>query len=243
MPTRQLLLLSNSRDAQGRFLHYPREAIRDHLGPDARITFVPYAGVTVSLDDYVARVREAVAGLGYQIHSVHETDDPAGAIRDADAIAVGGGNTFQLLRRMYETGLLDAIRERVAAGVPYVGWSAGSLITCPTIRTTNDMPIVEPPSLSALGLMRFQINAHYTDFHAPGFQGETRVQRLTEFLELNREAVVVALPEGTMLRVQDERVTFLGDVDGYIFRHGRAREQIAPGTDLHVESDLAGAAR
>jgi dipeptidase E len=212
MPTRRLLLLSNSSDPAGNYLRHPAAEIRDLLGDAVRtVAFVPFAGVTIGWDDYAARTAAALEALGYALAPVHRAADPAAAVRGADAVAVGGGNTFHLLRALYAHGLLDAIRARVAAGVPYLGWSAGSVVACPTMRTTNDMPIVEPPSLDALGLVPFQINAHYTDAHPAGFRGETRAQRLAEFVAANPGVPVVGLPEGTMLRVRDDDVRLVGE--------------------------------
>jgi len=230
---RRLLLLSNSRDAAGNYLQHPRAVLRDFLGP--RVTaalFVPFAGVTVSFEEYAARARIPFAEMGYELRSVHAERDPAAAVREAEAIVVGGGNTFHLLARLYDAGLLDPIRERVGAGVPYVGWSAGSVVACPTIRTTNDMPIVEPPSLAALGLVPFQINAHFTDFHPPGFQGETRRERLAEFVAANPGVPVIGLPEGTLLRVEGDDGTLLGDLRAPVFRHGYATVEYQPGDSI-----------
>ncbi|MEJ7809944.1 MAG: dipeptidase PepE [Gemmatimonadaceae bacterium] len=207
----RLLLLSNSTDAAGRYLEWPRAHLRDFLGPSVReVLFVPFAGVSISWDAYAERVRGAVEGAGYRLAAAHQAPDAVTAVNQADAIAIGGGNTFYLLARLYDTGLLAAIRDRVRGGTPYVGWSAGSVVACPTIRTTNDMPIVEPPSLAALGLVPFQINAHYTDFHPPGFRGETRAERLAEFVTANPGVPVLGLPEGTLLRVEGSDMRVLG---------------------------------
>jgi dipeptidase E len=231
--SRRLLLLSNSRDVAGNYLRHPRQEIRDFLGDRVRsVLFVPYAGVTVAPDDYVARARPPFGEMGYDLASIHDAGDARRAVRDAQAIVVGGGNTFHLLAALYREGLLDAIRERVLAGAPYVGWSAGSVVACPTIRTTNDMPIVEPPSLAALGLVSFQINAHYTDFHPPGFQGETRAERLAEFLVVNPGVPVIGLREGTMLRVEGDDVRLLGAARAVLFRAGREPGEYAPGSSL-----------
>jgi len=211
MPARRLLLLSNSTDPQGEFLRWAEDHLQAHLGTaGGELAFVPYAVVSASHDVVTARVSGAMARLGWRVRSVHDVDDPAALIRESDAIAVSGGNTFQLLASLYANALLDPIRERVAAGTPYVGWSAGSVVACPTMRTTNDMPIVEPPSLGALGLVAFQINAHYTDFHPPGFRGETRAERLAEFVALNPGVPVLGLPEGTMVRVRGTDARVLG---------------------------------
>ena len=140
--------------------------------------------------------------------------------KTAGAIVVGGGNTFCLLDRLYKHGLLELIRKRVLEGVPYVGWSAGSNVACPTIRTTNDMPIVEPPSLNALGLIPFQINPHYTDATLPNHGGETRAERLAEFLEMNPGMTVIGLQEGSMLKVEGDGIELLGTKAAKVFRKG-----------------------
>jgi dipeptidase E len=220
--SRRLLLLGNSRDEQGRYLHHAREPIGALFGGVRRALFVPFAGVTVSWDEYAARVAEALSAVGVEVEPLHERGDMAAAVREAEGIVVGGGNTFHLLARLYEApggggGLLDALRGRVAEGVPYLGWSAGSVVACPTIRTTNDMPIVEPPHLAALGLVGFQINAHFTDAHPAGFQGETRRERLAEFVAANPDVPVVGLPEGSMLRVDGPDVALLGPHDAALF--------------------------
>src|SRR5438067_5668618 len=151
-----LILLSNSRDAEGRYLYHCRDALAALLQGVKRITFVPYASVIASWDSYVTKVCDALAPLGVSVEGVHTRDDPAAAVRDAEALAVGGGNTFHLLKHLQETGVLAAVRESALAGVPYFGWSAGAVICAPTIRTTNDMPIVEPPNgLGALGILPF----------------------------------------------------------------------------------------
>ena len=212
MPTRRLLLLSNSTDAAGNYLLHAREAIRALLGDAVEtVLFVPFAGVTTPWDAYAARAGAAFGDAGYGLAAVHDAPSPVQAVRGAQAIVVGGGNTFHLLRALYGTGLVAAIRERVlGAGVPYIGWSAGAVIAAPTMRTTNDMPIVEPPTLDALALVPFQINAHYTVAHPPGFRGETRAERLAEFVAANPGVPVVGLPEGTMLRVEGSDVRLHG---------------------------------
>ena len=147
---KRLLLLSNSTNFGEPFLQYPIKTIRQFLGSAvSEALFVPYAGVRISFSDYLVRVRERFLEIGIAVKSVHETENPAAAVETAKAVVVGGGNTFCLLDRLYKHGLLELIRKRVLEGVPYVGWSAGSNVACPTIRTTNDMPIVEPPSLNA----------------------------------------------------------------------------------------------
>jgi dipeptidase E len=226
-----ILLLSNSSSPAGWLVH-ATEWIRAALGDARSVAFVPFAGVTIDWDDYTDRLADALAPLAVEVVGVHRTADAALAVAAADAVMVGGGNTFALLREMYERRLIEAIRERTAVGAPYVGWSAGSNVAGPTIRTTNDMPIVEPPSLDALGLVPFQINPHYTAATIPGHGGESRDERLAEFVELNPGVTVAGLPEGSALRVDGARVTRLGNGPVRLFRHG------SKPTDV-FESDLS----
>ncbi len=228
----RLLLLSNSTNPGEPYLAWPLPHLRDFLGTASRIFFVPYAGVRMSADAYVAAVRDALAPLGVAVAGAHETRNPAAELERADAVAVGGGNTFHLLARLYATGLLEPVRERVRAGLPYIGWSAGANVACPTIMTTNDMPIVEPTSFAALGLVPFQINPHYTEARLPNHGGETRPERIAEFLEVNRAARVVGLREGTGLRLEGERLTLVGSAPALVFRHGAAAREAGPGADL-----------
>jgi len=232
---KRLLLLSNSTNFGEPFLEYPIRTIQQFLGSAvSEVLFVPYAAVRLSFADYAARVRERFSEIGISIISLHETENPASAVDRADAIVVGGGNTFCLLDRLYRQGLVARIRDRVLEGVPYVGWSAGSNVVCPTIKTTNDMPIVEPTSLSALDLVPFQINPHYTDATLPNHGGETRAERLTEFLEMNPSMTVIGLREGTMLRVEDEKIELLGDKPARFFRKGHELIEPAPGDSLQL---------
>ncbi len=212
-----LLLLSNSTSPGRPYLAHARDWIGEALAGARRVAFVPYAAVTFSYDEYVARVREALDGLDLEIAGVHAHERPADAIAEADAVMVGGGNTFHLLRESHRHGLVEAVRQRVDRGAPYVGWSAGANLAGPTIRTTNDMPIVEPPTLDALGLVPVQINPHYTDAHPAGHQGETRAQRLAEFVAANPGRPVVGLPEGTAVRIADGVATLLGDGRARVF--------------------------
>ena len=235
-----LLLLSNSTSPGRPYLSHAREWIADAVGGAGRVAFVPYAAVTFSYDDYARRVAEALDGLGLEVVGVHTARRPAQAIAEADAVFVGGGNTFHLLRACYEHGLVDAVRARVAAGAPYVGWSAGANLACPTIRTTNDMPVVEPPSLDALGLVPVQINPHYTDAHPDGHQGETRAQRLAEFVAANPGAPVVGLPEGTALRVDGADVRVLGGAGARVFDAASPEgRRAAPGEVEALVADTA----
>jgi dipeptidase E len=226
----RLLLLSNSTNYGGTFLGHAGNTIRDFFGEDVgEVLFVPYAAVRFPFDAFAAKVGERFGPLGYDVRPIDREADPVAAVERAEAIAVGGGNTFQLLQRLYDGALLDPIRERVRAGMPYAGWSAGSNVASPTIRTTNDMPIVEPPSFAALGLVPFQINPHYTDAAIPDHGGETRKERLLEFIAANPDMPVVGLREGTTIRVDGTRMTLLGERPAVVFRAGREPWEVAPG--------------
>jgi dipeptidase E len=230
MTNKRLLLISNGSELVGdnpsEFFH---SALRAFLGSSVRrVLFVPFAAVARTEDEYAERVRRHFGPSGYQVESLHEAADARAAVEDADAIAVGGGNTFKLLRGLYDAGVVELVRERVEAGMSYVGWSAGSNVACPTIRTTNDMPIVEPPSFDALGLVPFQINPHYTDYHPPGHMGETRDERLAEFVHVNPGVRVIGIREGTMLRVEGEEIKLLGGKPARYFVKGEEPRDVAP---------------
>lgn len=230
----KLLLLSNSTLPGEPFLQWPRAHIKDFLGGAKKVAFVPFAAVTMDLDDYAHAVGKAFEEMGYELHSVHAQQDPVKTLDECDAIAVGGGNSFQLLRQLYSTGTIRAIKERVRKGTPYIGWSAGSNVACPTIMTTNDMPITEPPSLRAMHLVPFQINPHYTDQRIPGHGGEGRDQRLEEYLALHQNMTVAGLREGSLLRAEGRTVTLEGK-DMRIFRHGAEPVEVLAGTVLKVD--------
>jgi dipeptidase E len=234
MSRQRLLLLSNSVNYGQGYLEHARTLIKEFLGARVnRVLFIPYAGVTRSFDEYAAAVRLPFEEMGYELDSIHEASDAESAVRSAEAIAVGGGNTFQLLRWLYEANLIESIRARAREGTPYMGWSAGSNVACPTIKTTNDMPVVEPPGFNALNLIPFQINPHYTDASLTGHSGETREQRIAEFTILNRDVYVVGLREGSTLRIEAGEVKLLGDKEARIFVAGAQAEEYAPGDSLN----------
>ncbi len=206
------------------------DEVRDFLGATHRVLFVPYA--IHDLDDYLEKVRGLMEPWGFTVDSTHETDDPQAAIADAEAIFVGGGNTFRLLDRCIAMDLMDPIRERVAAGVPYMGSSAGSNMASPTIMTTNDMPIVYPPTFEALDLIPFQINPHYVDTDPEStHKGETREQRLNEYHEMN-ELFVLGLREGSLVRREGDEVELRGTIGARLFRQGQEAEEYVPGDRL-----------
>lgn len=230
----RLLLMSNSMKEGCGYLEFVRPYMGDFLGRRiGRVLFLPYAAVTRSPDDYVAAVAPTFAALGCEVDGLHGHADPVEAVERAEAIVVGGGNTWALLRRVHELRLTAPIVARVSAGVPYVGWSAGANLACPTIKTTNDMPIVDPLGLEALGLVPFQINPHYFDTHPPGFKGETREQRLLEFVELNPRVWVAGLRENTLFRVEGGDIRLLGDdLTCRLFRRGEPAREVGQHADL-----------
>ena len=219
----QLLLLSNAKTTGTGYLEWARDALRSFLGDGARsILFVPYAAVTKSYDQYVDDITPVFADhLGLEIVGAHARSDPVAALAGVDAVVVGGGNTWMLHRLMREQGLIDAVRAAVLDGLPYVGWSAGTNMACPTIMTSNDMVIVDPLDYHALDLIPFQINPHYLHGNPPGFFGETRETRIREYLEVNPQMTVVGLPEGMGLRVDGGAIGVIGrDEPLRIFRRG-----------------------
>jgi dipeptidase E len=198
----------------------------------SNIIFIPYAAVTFSYEDYEAKVNEALAEIGIQVTSIHRFANVLEAIENADAIVVGGGNTWQLVKVLQEKELMKAIRRKTKNGTPFIGWSAGSNIACPTLRTTNDMPIVEPKKFKTLKLVPFQINPHYLDEHPENHAGETREQRIEEFIAINRDTCVVGLREGTMLLVEDGKMTMHGNRTARIFKYGETPVELTNGDDF-----------
>lgn len=214
-----LLLISSSKADNTPYLEHAQHWLKDQVGK-RELLFIPYAGVTMTHAEYTQRVREALAPAGIKVRGIESFADPVAAVEQAEAVAVGGGNTFVLLATLYQQGLIDPIRRRVKQGMPYAGWSAGSNIAGLSIRTTNDMPIVQPPSFTALNLVPFQLNPHYTDYQPPGHHGETRDMRLAEFMVKDRHAAVLAIREGSALRINEGRMSLLGNKDGVVFRSG-----------------------
>ncbi len=227
-----LLLISNSTNAGEPYLQYPIKKIGEFLCGTKEVLFIPYAAVTFSWDEYEAKVAARFAEIGVSVRSIHHFDSPCEAVLAAEAICVGGGNTFSLTRSMQELGLVDAIAARVKAGAKYVGWSAGSNVTCPTLCTTNDMPIVEPLSFKLMGLIPFQINPHYLDANPEGHAGETREQRILEYIAANPSIYVAGLREGCMLEYRDGAMELIGARPMRIFKCGEPTRELNPGEDI-----------
>ena len=229
MKNMRLLLFSNSTNSGQEYLEYPMPYISDFLGREKlNCVFIPYAGVSLSYDDYTQKVRQKFESIGHEIISVHEDIDPAGLLENADVIVVGGGNTWQLLKKIQEEGLIDVVKRKALNGDPYIGWSAGSNMACPTIRTTNDMPIVQPHDFHSFDLIPFQINPHYLDENPDGHAGETREARIEEFIEVNRNLYVLGLRESTLLRIEGTELMLLGARNARLFRYGEEPKELKP---------------
>lgn len=228
----RLLLISNSTNAGEAYLQHPKEEIMRFLKDVKKVLFIPYAAVSFSFDEYEKKVQLKFSEMGIEVESIHHSKFPKKSVQDAEAIVVGGGNTFRLLKMIHQFDLIEAIRFKVLSGTPYVGWSAGSNIACPTICTTNDMPITEPDNFSALNLVRFQINPHYIDTHPAGHAGETREERIMEFLEMDPYVYVVGLREGTMILLENVKLTLKGPKPARIFKKGIPAKEYYPGDDL-----------
>ena len=237
----RLLLISNSTNPGEPYLDYPKNNIKSFLGSShVKALFIPYAAVTFSYDEYEAKVAERFHETGHDIVSIHRMKDPVKAVSEAPVIVIGGGNTWKLLKNVQDKGLIETIRKKVLDGTPYIGWSAGSNLACPTIKTTNDMPIVEPESFNALNLIPFQINPHYLDANPSGHAGETREQRIEEFIEANPGLHVVGLREGTMILRENEKLTLIGSRNVRIFLNGNLPAELAPTDDLSFLLNRAG---
>jgi dipeptidase E len=225
----RLLLLSNSTAPGMRYLEHAMDAVLELFADVRRLLFVPFA--LADHEAYTAQVAEAMAAFGVEVVGAHR-DDPIASLDSAQAVFVGGGNTFRLLKQLHERRLLAPIRDRVRHGTVYIGSSAGTNVACPSIRTTNDMPIVAPPTFEAAGLVPFQINPHYLDPVA-GFthMGETREERILQFLEEN-DVPVLGLREGAWVRRVDSSLVLGGTTDARLFRRGAEPAEVSPGADL-----------
>jgi dipeptidase E len=227
---KRILLLSSSSVSGSNSLDYAEEVIHEFFGDTKRVLFFPYA--LADRASYFARVEERLGRMGYKVEGIHEASSPGAAIEKAEAVFVGGGNTFRLLKTMYDLDLLGVLRDRVEAGAAYLGSSAGSNLACPTICTTNDMPIVEPPSFAALGLIPMQINPHYLDPDPNStHMGETREERILQFLEEN-ETPVIGLREGAWLRLERGEGRLGGTNGARLFQRDAAPRELRAGATV-----------
>ena len=230
---RRLLLISNSTLHGGGYLDHAEARIRAILGAIPRVLFVPHA--LHDRDEYAARARARLGAMGYAVDSMNDAADPAAALMRATALFIGGGNTFRLLDCLHRMGLVDGIRRRVFEGLPFIGSSAGAIVAGPSLKTTKDMPIVQPPGFDALALVPFQISPHYLDPDpASTHMGETQEERILQFHEEN-DARVVGLREGSMLCIEDSgggTVVLEGRTAARIFEKGRPPVEAPPGSRL-----------
>ncbi len=238
---KKLLLISNSTNPGEPYLGWPKPYIKEFLERYSvtEVVFIPFAGVSlskVSLDDsydvYAQRVASVFEEFGVKIISIHRCSEPVKSITSAQAIAVGGGNTFHLVHQLHVRGLMEPIRECAMNGMPYMGWSAGSNVACPSLMTTNDMPIIMPPSFNAMNLVPFQINPHYLDKNPEGHGGETREDRINEFLVINPNVTVVGLREACLLELREGKLLHRGSRQLRLFRSNTAPIELEAETDV-----------
>lgn len=216
----KVLAFSSSRVGGGGFLEKAMPVIVDFIGnKQLKIAFVPFASVHKDYEEYGNMVKQVFASLPYTINTVLPSNAKT-VSENADVIMIGGGNTFKLLHDIYDLDLFELINNKIKKGSPYIGWSAGANITGRGISTTNDMPIIQPRSFTSFGFFPFQINPHYVNLIVEGHHGETRDQRIEEFLTLNPGIPVIGLPEGTSLRLKDDTLNFIGEKEGVLFENG-----------------------
>ena len=234
MELKKILALSSSRSGNSGYLENALPLIKSFLGSEPlKIAFVPFASVETA-EDYLLKVKNALISLPHTIQAVPRENQHA-LLDQCNCIMVGGGNTFKLLYDLYDLDILDSLRKTLMSGTPYVGWSAGSNILGTSIHTTNDMPIIQPPSFEALGALPFLINPHYINEIKEGFHGETRDMRLEEFLKIKPEARVCALPEGSALTLKNDYLSYSGGTIGFVLQNANGhldKKEILPGADL-----------
>ncbi len=227
------LLFSNSTKSGEEYLSYTLPYINEFsINTSRKAVFIPYAAITVSYNDFLKAVAQKLSVVDISISSIHLSENPYKTLEQASLIIIGGGNTFQLISCLQKLNLLQIIREKVLNNTPYIGWSAGSNVTCPTICTTNDMPVVEPESFNALSLVPFQINPHYTDSVLPNHSGETREMRIREFIEINRQVYVAGLREESMFWIDGNKIQLRGDKSCRIFKFGIEPKEYNPNEDF-----------
>jgi dipeptidase E len=228
--TKRVLSISNSTLYGSGYLDHAEVEIREFLGDVSRVLFVPYA--LYDRDAYASTARERFQRMGYKLNSIHTSANPQAAVAEAEVVFIGGGNTFRLLKALYDFGVLDPIRKRVNKGMLYIGSSAGSNVAGPTIKTTKDKPIVQPPSFDALGLVPFQISPHFQDPDPNSrHMGETQEERILQFIEEN-DTPVAGLREGAMVRVENGATILKGSSGARIFRKGLQPVETTPGQRL-----------
>lgn len=230
---KNIIIASTSTLHNEGYLDYLLETLQIHFKDCKTILFIPYSRPSgISHEEYTANVALAFAKINIGVKGIHEFDNPAEAIQNAEGIFTGGGNTFVLVSQLYKNKIMDVLAETVKKGTPYLGTSAGSNICGMTIQTTNDMPIVYPPSFQALGLIPFNLNAHYLDADLQSkHMGETRETRIKEFHAYN-SLPVLGLREGSWLNVKGEKITLEGNLSARLFRQNQLAEELESGSDL-----------
>ena len=228
------LLISASSYQDTGYLRHCKNWVKDFLGESGKeeILFIPYAGVRRSNDEYEQKVIDRLKNKN--IKSIHHYEDKISAIKNASSIAVGGGNTFMLLYTLYKLNLIEPIKEAVANGAKYFGWSAGANIAGKTMMTTNDMPIIMPKSFDSLNIFQYQINPHFISGKLAGHNGESREERLEEFLIANPKETIYALPEGTALLIADNEAEVIGHSEILKFEYQKEIEKIEVGTKFKI---------
>ena len=228
------LLISASSYQDTGYLRHCKNWVKDFLGESGKeeILFIPYAGVRRTNDEYEQKVIDRLKNKN--IKSIHHYEDKISAIKNANSIAVGGGNTFMLLYTLYKLNLIEPIKEAVANGAKYFGWSAGANIAGKTMMTTNDMPIIMPKSFDSLNIFQYQINPHFISGKLAGHNGESREERLEEFLIANPKDTIYALPEGTALLIADNEVEVIGHSEILKFEYQKEIEKIEVGTKFKI---------
>jgi dipeptidase E len=228
--TIRILLISNSTLHGRSYLDHAEEEIRRTLGSARRLLFFPFA--LHDRDDYAAKAIARFAAMGFEMKSAHNTTDPDKAVAEADGIFIGGGNTFRLLKALQDLHFIEPIRRRIREGAPYIGSSAGSNVAGPTIKTTKDMPIVQPRSFDSLGLVPFQISPHFQDPDPSStHMGETQEERILQFLEEN-ETPVLGMREGAWVVAETGRVILGGPRGARIFRRGETPVEKTTGDEI-----------
>jgi len=229
-PAKKLLLISSSMVYARGYLDHVESDIHDMLGAVQRVLFVPFA--LFDRKAYAAKAQERFRRMGLVLESAHSSAAPQRLVEEAEAIFIGGGNTFRLLKALYKHDLLEPIRKRVEQGIPFIGSSAGSIVACPTLKTTKDMPVVQPARFEALHLVNFQISPHYLDPDPKStHMGETQEERIMQYLEEN-DLPVVGLREASVLRIQSGSIVLRGECSARIFRRGHPPAEVPPDTDL-----------
>ncbi len=237
---KKMLLISNSSNFGESYLCWPLTEIELFAKENniQKALFIPYAGVSLSYDNYEQKVAKVLSRINIEVKSIHHSKNPVEAVKESECIIIGGGNTFHLVYMMHKLKIMDEVRKKAIAGTSFIGWSAGSNVACPTLRTTNDMPIVMPESFDCLNLIPFQINPHYLDSNPIIDEmikhgGETRDERLLEFITLNPEVTVVGLRESCSLIVRGDTISLKGGRPLRVLKHNKTPEEYPQGSDIN----------